>query len=161
MALRRHLRVLDPPGEAPGAEAAPRVAFATSDRRVVDQHFGAAAGFVVYAVGAQAVHLAAVVQCDPPSAGGNEDKLAERIAALAGCAAVYTNAVGASAIAQLKAAGVEPVKVSPGALIADLLDSVRREVSEAPSGRLARALARRRGRDPQRFARMEAEGWDE
>ncbi|MCB1774536.1 MAG: nitrogen fixation protein NifX, partial [Gammaproteobacteria bacterium] len=92
---------------------------------------------------------------------GNEDKLATKIEALDGCIAVYSQAVGASAISQLKARGIQPVKVSPGAEIGDLLESLQQELRDGPSSWLAKAVAAVQPADPSRFDRMEAEGWDE
>lgn len=135
------------------------VAFASSDRTHVDQHFGSTAGFVLYAVDARHARLAGVMEFAPQAMDGNEHKLGERIAALQGCAAVYCLAVGGSAVRQLVAAGIQPVR----------LDAPRG--IEALLGELATALRAgslpwqgphaRRPADPDRFARMAAEGWQE
>jgi nitrogen fixation protein NifX len=92
---------------------------------------------------------------------GNEDKLAAKIDVLAGCVAVYSQAVGASAISQLKARGIQPVKVSPGAEIADLIGSLQDQLREGPSHWLAKAIAGTMPADRSRFDAMEAEGWEE
>ena len=42
---------------------------------------------------------------------GNEDKLAAKVDFLAGCAAVYVMAIGASAIKKLMAKGIQPIRV--------------------------------------------------
>ena len=92
---------------------------------------------------------------------GNEDKLGAKIQALDGCVAVYSQAVGASAIQQLKASGIQPVKVSPGAEIAELIGSLQDQLREGPSSWLARAIADSMPADKSRFDAMEAEGWEE
>lgn len=144
-----------------GLEPAVKVAFASSDRRYVDQHFGAAECFVVHAVDPRQSTLVEVVQFGPLSRDGNEDKLAAKIAALEGCVAVYCQAVGASAVNQLRAAGVQPMKVSPGARIAELIDALQGELRAGPSAWLARAIEGRQPQDGGRFDVMEAEGWRE
>lgn len=157
----RHLRVLDASTEGVAMETALKVAFASTDMKSVNQHFGAAESFAVYAVNPEGAQLSEVVQFGRLAMDGNEDKLVGKIAALEGCAAVYSNAVGASAVAQLKAAGIQPVKVSAGAAISDLLDALREELVAGPSSWVARAIERQRPQDPNRFASMEAEGWEE
>jgi nitrogen fixation protein NifX len=127
----------------------------------VDQHFGAAESFAIYAVDMERVELLEVVQFGQLAMDGNEDKLVAKISALDGCIAVYTQAVGASGVNQLKAKGIQPVKVSPGADVKDLLASLQDQLREGPSAWLARAIDAQKPVDPDRFQAMEAEGWDE
>jgi nitrogen fixation protein NifX len=117
--------VLDPHIEAESMDTAIKAAFATTDMKTVDQHFGAAESFAVYAVGPEGSHLVEVTQFDRIAMDGAEDKLAGKIESLAGCAVVYCNAVGASAIAQLKGADIQPLKVASGSSIAGLIDGLR------------------------------------
>ena len=142
-------------------KASIKVAFATSDMKHVDQHFGAAQSFAIYAVDMDHVCMVEASEFGRLDMDGNEDKLAAKIAALDGCVAVYNQAVGASAISQLKAKGVQPVKVSPGAEINDLLESLQDELRQGPSSWLAKAIAATMPVDPARFDEMEAEGWEE
>jgi nitrogen fixation protein NifX len=74
---------------------------------------------------------------------------------------VYSQAVGASAVGQLKQRGIQPVKVTPGASVPDLLESLQEQLREGPSAWLARAIEAQKPTDPNRFHDMEAEGWDE
>jgi nitrogen fixation protein NifX len=189
-----------------------KVAFATSDMKHVDQHFGAAHAFAIYAVDQEQVcfveasefgrldmdrsegrRRGPIEDGDPPAGGETgpngsklgasvshrrshprdagpllnvsghyEDKLAAKIAVLEDCIAVYSQAVGASAINQLKAKGVQPVKVSPGSEISDLLESLQDELRKGPSSWLVKAMiASTTPADPSRFDEMEAEGWEE
>ncbi|MEW8498888.1 MAG: nitrogen fixation protein NifX, partial [Candidatus Thiodiazotropha taylori] len=80
---------------------------------------------------------------------------------LNGCIAVYSQAVGASAINQLKLKGIQPVKISPGASISSLLESLQQELREGPGSWLARAVKNTMPADPSRFDEMEQEGWEE
>lgn len=163
MTLERNLKLVGAAGgdPAPVDPDSVLVAFASGDRRHVDQHFGAAEGFVIYAVGKHRYELVQAAQFGRLDMDGNEDKLAAKIAALAGCVAVYCQAVGASAIGQLKAQGIQPIKVAPETLISGLLRDLQRELREGPSAWLARAIEQRAPRAESRFDAMEAEGWSE
>jgi len=141
--------------------SAVKVAFASSDLKQVNQHFGAAESFAVYVVDRERSELFEVLQFGASAMDGNEDKLTAKIAALQGCIAVYAQAVGASAIGQLKQQGIQPVKVTPGASVPDLLESLQEQLREGPSAWLARAIDAHKPVDPERFRDMEAEGWDE
>ncbi len=138
-----------------------KVAFATTDMKHVDQHFGAAKSFAIYAVDQDKAGFVEAMEFGKLEMDGNEDKLGVKIEALEGCIAVYSQAVGASAINQLKARGIQPVKVSPGAPIDAQIEALQEELRDGPSRWLARAIADHQPTDPGRFDKMEAEGWDE
>ena len=164
MTLQRKLKLVDGgAGANAGTDAAEwvLVAFASADRKHVDQHFGAAEGFVIYRVGAHRYELLEAAQFGRMDMDGNEDKLAAKIDALADCVAVYCAAVGASAIGQLKNRGIQPIKVAPSTLISGLLRELQQELREGPSAWLSRAMERRVPRNENRFDAMEAEGWTE
>lgn len=90
-----------------------------------------------------------------------EDKLSVKIELLDGCAAVYCQAVGGSAINQLIAKGIQPVKVHDGSKIKDLIVDLQNEIKAGPSNWLAKAINQHKSPDPDRFKKMEDEGWDE
>ena len=137
-----------------------KIAFASSDRKIVDQHFGAAEAFAIYALSGDDARLVEIAEfTDHDTAmDGNEGKLAAKIALLADCAAVYCNAVGASAIKQLLAAGIQPMKVEEGAVIDALLCGLAHSLDGTPPAWLAKNL---KPRDAGRFDAMDAEGWQE
>jgi nitrogen fixation protein NifX len=163
MTLERRLKLVKPPDSMPPPQPGPalKVAFASADMRHVDQHFGAAEGFVIHAIDADTVELVEVAQFGRLDMDGNEDKLAAKIDALAGCHIVYCQAVGASAIAQLRNAGIQPIKVTPGTAIKGLVRDLQRELRDGPSSWLSRAMALQAPRDADRFDTMAAEGWSE
>ncbi|MEW6765252.1 MAG: NifB/NifX family molybdenum-iron cluster-binding protein [Pseudomonadota bacterium] len=139
-----------------------RIAFASTDRQHVDQHFGAALAFAIYSVSEDGARLEEIAEFAPEAMDGNEDKLAPKMDLLTGCAAVYCQAVGASAVQQLLARGIHPVKVEPGTRIADALAMLRQELRDGPSGWLAKALQQAgKPRDANRFAAMADEDWQE
>ncbi len=164
MTITRRLQLVDCAHETAGNDwlaTALKVAFATSDMKHVDQHFGAAQSFAIYALDADHIGLLEATEFGKLDMDGNEDKLSVKIDVLDGCIAVYSQAVGASAINQLKAKNIQPVKVSPGAAISDLLESLQEELRQGPGSWLAKAIASTLPADPSRFDQMEDEGWEE
>ena len=161
MALKTRMKVLDGNTDESWIGAALKVAFASTDMKSVNQHFGSAEALVIYAVDMERTRLLEVFQFGALAQDGNEDKLSCKIDALDNCIAVYSQAVGASAIGQLKAKGVHPVKVSAGAEIIDLLASLQDELRMGPGAWLAKAIKSQTPVDPGRFDEMEAEGWEE
>jgi nitrogen fixation protein NifX len=138
-----------------------RIAFASLDRCVVDQHFGAARAFAIHEVSAGAAPLVEVTEFIDTAQDGNENKLPGKIATLTGCAAVYCLAAGASAVKQLLAHGIQPIRVEEGAAIDALIADIQHEIASGPGGWLAKALKTRAPVDAKRFDAMEAEGWEE
>ena len=164
MALRRHWRILTGGIEERRMTPSIKAAFATSDRHRVDQHFGAANALLIYAVTAEQATVIEFAQFGDLDRDGHEDKLAAKLALLQGCAVVYCQAVGGSAIQQLLAAGVQPIRVDAGAAIAPLLAALQTALrgGGAPAW-LNRAIVRQRQTESAdtRFVAMEAEGWQE
>lgn len=141
-------------------ETAIRVAFCSTDMKHVNQHFGSASAFVIYGVTMDRYQLIEAIQFgDNLAQDGNEDKLVAKVSALEGCIAVYLQAIGASAITKLTTIGVQPVKVTHGAPIEELLEALQSELREGPRSWLARALQHEK--DLSRFDEMEDEGWNE
>lgn len=160
--LQRRLRLVNSATEMRARDQVIKVAFATSDMRHVDQHFGAAEAFAIYLVDAEhSLMLEAYRFGALETDGENEDKLAAKIDALQGCIAVYSQAVGASAIAQLTARKIQPVKVEPGTAITQLLRGLKEELAQGAKGWLGRAITQSQPADSARFDAMDAEGWAE
>lgn len=136
-----------------------KVAFASTDMRHVDQHFGSAKAFVMYEVNPYGAAMTDAVEFGALAQDGDEDKLDAKIQALRKCAAVYVQAIGGSAISKLARIGVQPMKVAPGTPITGLVEDLQNELRAGPSAWIARALQSKR--DEGRFDDMEAEGWDE
>jgi len=142
-------------------DTALKVAFATSDMVTVNQHFGSAKSFAVYAINKDQTQLMEAAQFGVLSQDGNEEKLSVKMDLLAGCAAVYCQAIGASAINQLIARGIQPVKVHEGSKITDLLVDLQTELTVGPSSWLAKAINKYKNPNPEKFSQMEEEGWEE
>jgi len=138
-----------------------KVAFASTDRSRVNQHFGAAEGFVVYEVTPDKATLVGVAEFAEEAMDGNEDKLSAKVDFLAGCAAVYVMAIGASAIKKLMAGGVQPIRINEVDAIDDLLAEISKAMSEGGVAWIDRAIAAQaKAKEEDRFASMEEEGWE-
>lgn len=138
-----------------------KIAFATTNMTTVNQHFGSAQSFAMYHVDPERAMLLEAAEFGTLVQDGNEDKLAAKLAMLEGCAAVYCLAAGTSAVQQLLARGVQPMKVVEDANINDLIESLQDEMRQGPSSWVAKAITRVKGPDLNRFDDMEAEGWSE
>ena len=136
-----------------------RVAFASSDRKSVDQHFGSATSFVIYTISDRGSRFEEAVEFAPEAQDGNEGKLAARIGALAGCNAVYVQAIGASAIGQLQRSGVYAQKAERGTPVSLLIATLQGQLASVPPAWISKALAEKKSAD--RFDEMDEEGWDE
>lgn len=153
----RHLRLVLPTEES---TMSVKIAFASSDRRQVDQHFGAAESFAIYELSddARLVEVAEFTDSDT-AMDGHEGKLASKIDLLQDCAAVYCNAVGASAIKQLLARGIQPLKVEEGTLIDTLLGELNQSLASNPPAWMVKQIKRQNAGD--RFGSMAEEEWQE
>ncbi|MBI3480508.1 MAG: nitrogen fixation protein NifX [Nitrosomonadales bacterium] len=134
-----------------------KIAFASNDRRLVNQHFGAAEAFAIYEMSETDSRLVEVAEFIETAMDGHEGKLAAKIELLNGCAAVYCNAVGASAIQQLLAKGIQPMRVDECSAIDDLLGCLQKNMRSEPPAWLAKHLKKQASVD--RFA--DEEEWQE
>lgn len=138
-----------------------KVAFASTDRTRVNQHFGAAEGFAVYEVTPGKATLVGVAEFAEESMDGNEDKLAAKVDFLDGCAAVYVMAIGASAIKKLMAKGIQPIRVDEIDGIDELLTEISKAMNDGGVAWIDRAMAtQEKTKSEDRFAAMEEEGWE-
>lgn len=136
-----------------------KVAFASTDRTRVNQHFGSAEGFAVFDITPTSSALVAVAEFPPEAQDGNENKLITKVEFLVGCQAVFAQAIGASAIKQLMAQGVQPIRVAEVDCIDAIIAEIQEGMREGGIPWIDRALARDQ-KSPDRFAQMEEEGWE-
>lgn len=136
-----------------------KVAFATTDRLRVNQHFGAAEAFAIYEVTPDKATLVGIGEFAEEAMDGNEDKLIAKVDFLEGCAAVYVMAIGASAIKKLMAKGIQPIRVNEIDGVDDLLGELSKAMGEGGIAWIDRAMAAQAAKSPDRFASMEEEGW--
>jgi len=142
-------------------ETSLKIAFASTDMKHVNQHFGSAKSFAIYALNPEQIQFVEAAQFGELNQDGSEDKLAVKFDLLQGCSAVYCQAVGASAVKQLVALGIQPVKVHDNSPIEKLLEDLQNELRSGPSSWLARAIKQQSGGDSKRFDEMADEDWQE
>ena len=146
-----------------------KVAFATSNRVSVDQHFGASTGFAIYGIDETRTRLIELVEFPGapagPYGGSSHNRLAEKIAVLDGCAAVYCLAVGGAAVRQLLARGIQPMRLDDAMPIDVLLDELRRLAHVGGVAWIDRAVRQARGQvgagGMERLAQLADEAWEE
>ncbi|MEC5320314.1 NifB/NifX family molybdenum-iron cluster-binding protein [Brenneria populi subsp. brevivirga] len=132
-----------------------RIAFASVDLRVVDQHFGSSPRLAIYGVRRDEVQLLEVADFSV-CPGHSEDKLISRICAVEGCFTLYCTAIGDTAFRQLLGIGVRAVNVASNTPIAMLLADAQ---ALCDDGRVKKSL---RKRDAGRFdAMMQESRWFE
>ena len=126
-----------------------RLAFASTDGMVVDEHFGAASRFHVFTLDQDGPRRSAVIVCATGD-GHDDNRLGQRITALHECRAVLCTAIGQGALRKLRASGIEAVRVPEGSDINTLL-------ADWSAGRLG--LAPKASEDTARFDQYLNEGW--
>ena len=161
MSLTRRMHVVQDEQQRAPMETSLKVAFASSDMKHVNQHFGSAKSFAIYAVDPDRTQFIEAAQFGVLDQDGNEDKLAVKFDLLKDCVAVYCQAVGASAVRQLVALGIQPVKVHEGSPINKLLEDLQQEMRSGPSAWLAKAIKQQSGGEQTRFDEMADEDWQE
>lgn len=116
-----------------------KVAFTSTDGRTVDQHFGMARDFWVWEVGPERAGLVGKVSALATSED-EEDRIAARASAIAGCAIVYTVQVGGPAAAKLVARKIHPMKTGAEVPIAEVVAKLQEVLRGRPPPWLRKAL---------------------
>src|SRR6056297_1476558 len=119
-----------------------KVAFASTDRVHVDEHFGQAKEFYIWNIGPEDAVFSGVVQVQPDAdaPGHSDDKIEARGAALADCALVYVGEIGGPAAARLVAKKVHPIKSKTKAPISDTIEQLQEVLRGNPPPWLRKAL---------------------
>ncbi len=116
-----------------------KVAFATSDGIVVDQHFGSCRRFDVYEVSAELASLYESRVLDP-AVDDEAEKIESRLDAVRDCAILHVAAIGGTAAAKVVRARVHPLKVTEDTSIADQLVRLQRVLAGNPPPWLRKLL---------------------
>jgi len=88
-----------------------KVAFATKDLEMINEHFGWAKQFAVYDVAKDGYKLTEIVKTD--SDNSDEDgKIRSKIEALQGVSIIYCEAIGPTAAAKVIHSKIHPIKVN-------------------------------------------------
>ncbi len=134
-----------------------KVAFTSSDGRTIDQHFGMTRDFRIWEIGpataaevgtVSALPVGEAPQGAPNEEGGfaavsdldEEDRIAARANAIAGCAIVYTVQIGGPAAAKLVARRIHPMKTASEVPIADVVARLQEVLRGNPPPWLRKAM---------------------
>ena len=116
-----------------------RIAFTSSDGINVDQHFGMTRDFRVWEIGPEAAAEVGSVTALPVG-DDEEDRIAARASAIAGCAIVYTVAIGGPAAAKLVARKIHPLKTGTEVPIAEVVARLQQVLKGNPPPWLRKAM---------------------
>ncbi len=105
-----------------------KVAFASTDKIHVDEHFGRAEQFFIWEIGPEEAEFTGVVQVKTEGAD-EADRIEARCAGLNDCALVYVAQIGGPAAARLVQKKIHPIKSKeqePITLVVEKLQEVLR-----------------------------------
>lgn len=116
-----------------------RVAFASSDKVNINEHFGMAPNFVIWEIEPDESRLAGVVQV-AATGDDEDDKIAARLAALTDCAIVYVTQIGGPAAARLVANKIHPLKSKEPETIAAAVEKLQEVLRNNPPPWMKKAM---------------------
>ncbi|HEX7479584.1 MAG TPA: nitrogen fixation protein NifX [Polyangiales bacterium] len=146
----RTLTLVEDPADVSGRTERLRIAVASQDGKSLDAHFGSARKLCIYDVTASECCLRAVADFDlgaDESGEHNvdeEDRIAPRIRALAGCDLLFVLAIGAPVAARVVKADIHPIKVSAAEPMSAVVSKVQAVLTGTPAPWLRKVLNRRR-----------------
>ncbi len=119
-----------------------KVAFASTDKVHVDEHFGQAVEFYIWEIGPEQAAFSGVVQVlsDADAPGHSDDKIEARGAALADCALVYVGEIGGPAAARLVAKKIHPIKSKDREPITIVVEKLQQVLKGNPPPWLRKAM---------------------
>jgi len=118
-----------------------KVAFASTDKIHIDEHFGHAEEFFIWEVGTDAAAFAGVVQIrDEIESGHSDDKIEARCSALTDCALVYVAEIGGPAAARLVQKRIHPLKSKDREPIIEVIAKLREVLHGNPPPWLRKAM---------------------
>jgi nitrogen fixation protein NifX len=116
-----------------------KVAFTSSDGKIVDQHFGQAREYCIWEVGADTAEFLTKV-APLMTDGDEEDRTAARADAVAECSIVYTVQIGGPAAAKLVARKIHPMKTGAEVPIGDAIARLQQVLKGNPPPWLRKAM---------------------
>lgn len=150
----RKLRLLDGGSDDTVASTQPtqgprlRVAIASRDGKALNAHFGFAERLMVYDVTRQTHRLVQVVTSVSKDAksgkAGEEDGIAPKVAALAGCHVLFVLAIGPPAAARVIGANIHPIKIADAEPIGAVISRVQAMMNGEPPPWLRKVLTENR-----------------
>lgn len=158
----QHLQLIDSTPAASMAVPSLKIAVATNDLRTVDAHFGSARRFAIYDITPASSRFIEAVSfeefSDQSSSHSHDgaDRIAPKVAALAGCHLLFILAIGGPAAARVVNAHVHPVKLPAEETIDSVLGRVQAMMTGNPPPWLRKVMLSGRGERSMDF--LEEEG---
>jgi nitrogen fixation protein NifX len=116
-----------------------KIAFTSSDGKTVDQHFGQASHFWIWEVGPETAEPIGAVSV-LSTGTDEEDRIAARATAIAGCAVVYTQQIGGPAAAKLVSRRIHPMKTQDEVPVAEVVEKLQEVLRNRPPPWLRRLI---------------------
>jgi nitrogen fixation protein NifX len=116
-----------------------KVAFASTDKIHVDEHFGQAENFYIWTVGPEEAEFSGVIQIKE-NQGDAADRIEARSAALADCALIYVGEIGGPAAARLAAKKIQPLKSKTHEPIIEVIAKLQDVLKRSPPPWLRKAM---------------------
>ena len=116
-----------------------KVAFASTDKIHVDEHFGQAKEFYLWEIGPEKAEFSGVLQVNEGD-GDVDDRIEARSAALADCALVYVGQIGGPAAARLVAKKIHPLKSKTAEPITEIVEKLQQVLQTNPPPWLRKAM---------------------
>lgn len=127
-----------------------KVAFATTDGKNVDEHFGRAGKFAIYEMTGEGYHFVEIRKfsdgmdksvTDTKDMGPLHDNAVQsKIDRLADCKLVYMTEIGGPSAARLVKKGMMPMKVKEPVAIENALEKLEETIRKSPPPWLRKAL---------------------
>lgn len=121
-----------------------KIAFTTSDGRMIDQHFGQCGSFQIWEIDAEKAELLEAVQVGSHD-GDEEDRIAARAELLVDCAIVYTMQIGGPAAAKLVARKIHPMKTNSEVSLPETVARLQEVLRGNPPPWLRKAMNKGQG----------------
>ena len=116
-----------------------KVAFASTDKVHVDEHFGKAEEFYIWEIGPEEAALSGVAQLNTEE-GDIDDKIEARTSVLADCALVYVGEIGGPAAARLVQKKIHPIKSKEREPITVVVEKLQEVLKGNPPPWLRKAM---------------------
>lgn len=116
-----------------------KVAFASTDRVHIDEHFGRCEHFVIWEVGPDLSAFSGIVQVHSDGED-EENKIEARSNAIADCALVYVAQIGGPAAARLVAKRIHPMRSNGGETIQGIIEKLQQVLRDNPPPWMKKAM---------------------
>mgnify|MGYP000946237713 FL=1 len=116
-----------------------KVAFASTDKVHVDEHFGKAEEFYIWDIGPEEATFSGVAQLKDEQ-GYIDDKIEARTSVLADCALVYVGEIGGPAAARLVQKKIHPIKSKEHEPITVVVEKLQEVLKGNPPPWLRKAM---------------------